>query len=107
MSFYRRFSLPVLLLNGRFDLLMPVASAERWIDTIGTPADDKRLVIYDANHWPLPRNQMIREVIDWLDHQDYLVAGMGENPAIVRAKAIFEPENLTAEDSGNNTFEDC
>lgn len=68
VSFYRRFSLPVLLLNGRFDLLMPVASAERWIDTIGTPADDKRLVIYDANHWPLPRNQMIREVIDWLDH---------------------------------------
>ena len=31
-------------------------------------------------------------------YQDYLVAGMGENPAVVRAKAIFEPENLTAED---------
>ena len=68
VSFYRRFSLPVLLLNGRFDLLVPVARAELWIDTIGTPADDKRLVIYDANHWPMPRNQMIREVIDWLDH---------------------------------------
>jgi pimeloyl-ACP methyl ester carboxylesterase len=68
VSFWRRFSLPVLLLKGRFDLLSPVVRAERWIDTIGTPADDKRLVIYDANHWPMPRNQMIREVIDWLDH---------------------------------------
>ena len=68
VSYYRRFSLPVLLLKGRFDQLLPVASAERWFNTIATPADDKRLVIYDTNHWPLPRNQMIREVIDWLDH---------------------------------------
>jgi hypothetical protein len=30
-------------------------------------------------------------------YQDFLVAGIGENPAAVRAKAVFEPENLTPE----------
>ncbi len=30
-------------------------------------------------------------------YQDYLVAGMGENPAVVRAKAIFEPDSPTAQ----------
>jgi dipeptidyl aminopeptidase/acylaminoacyl peptidase len=25
------------------------------------------MVVYDAGHWPLPRNQMTREIVNFLD----------------------------------------
>jgi dipeptidyl aminopeptidase/acylaminoacyl peptidase len=37
---------------------------------IGTPEKDKRLVFYDSGHWPLPRNQMIKETLSWLDRYE-------------------------------------
>ena len=33
---------------------------------LGTPEDDKRHVLFDSGH-ELPRNPMIKEVLDWLD----------------------------------------
>ena len=29
--------------------------------------EDKKLIFYDSGHWPLPRNQMIRETLSWLE----------------------------------------
>ena len=29
--------------------------------------EDKRLIFYDSGHWPLPRNQMIKETLSFID----------------------------------------
>ncbi len=55
------------MLNGRYDYIVPAQMAERLYQGIGTPEDDKRIVIFDSGHWPLPRNQISREISDWLD----------------------------------------
>jgi hypothetical protein len=36
-------------------------------DLLGTPSRDKRHVLYDAGHDPLPRSQVVREILSWLD----------------------------------------
>jgi len=35
-------------------------------DLLGTPEEDKRLVLYDTDHY-IPRNGLIKESLDWLD----------------------------------------
>ena len=62
-----RITTPVLMLNGEHDYLIPKVVAELFYDQIGTPVEDKRLVFYESGHWPLPRNQMIRESLAWMD----------------------------------------
>lgn len=34
---------------------------------LGTPADKKRHVVYDAGHAVLPRREVVRETLDWFD----------------------------------------
>jgi len=34
---------------------------------LGTPEKDKRHALFDSGHVP-PRNDIIRETLDWLDH---------------------------------------
>jgi hypothetical protein len=34
--------------------------------SLGTPAKDKRTAVFDAGHI-VPRNEMIKETLDWLD----------------------------------------
>ena len=50
---------------------LTTASAERSVRhlraLLGTPAAAKRHVVYDAGHDPLPRSQVIREILAWLD----------------------------------------
>ena len=36
-------------------------------ELLGTPASEKRHVVFDAGHDPLPRSQVIREILVWLD----------------------------------------
>lgn len=67
VTFYRRLHVPVLMLNGRYDPIVSRGQARRFYDGIGTPAEDKRLVLYETGHWPLPRNEIAREIGDWLD----------------------------------------
>ena len=62
-----RLDLPILMLNGQQDYLVPPAAPNAMYASIGTPEEDKRLVFYDSGHWPLPRNQMIKETLAWLD----------------------------------------
>jgi dienelactone hydrolase len=59
--------LPVLMLNGRSDFFYPVeTSQDPLYRLLGTPANEKRRVLFDAGHL-LPRNDVIRESLDWLD----------------------------------------
>ncbi len=60
--------IPVLMLSGEFDAMVPVANARRYFELLGTPAADKRHVIAVGGHF-IPRAVVIRETIDWLDQQ--------------------------------------
>jgi eukaryotic-like serine/threonine-protein kinase len=68
VNFLPRAHLPVLMLAGRYDFTYPVETRQKPLfQLLGTPAEHKRLVIFeDAGHVP-PRIQLIREVLDWLD----------------------------------------
>ena len=67
IHFAPRVKLPVLMLNGRSDYFYPVeTSQEPLFRMLGTPAEDKRHVVFESGHAP-PRNELIRETLDWLD----------------------------------------
>lgn len=56
------------MLGGRYDYENPVETHQQgMMDLFSTPEEHKRLVIYDAGHLPLPRGEMIREILGWLD----------------------------------------
>ncbi len=66
--YVRHVRIPVLMLNGRYDAVFPVESSQRPLfQFLGTPATDKRHVIYEAGHADLPKAALIQESIRWLD----------------------------------------
>ena len=63
-----RITVPVLLLAGRYDYIFPVETSQvPFMDLLGTPDKDKRHVVFEAGHLPLPRSEVIRETLEWLD----------------------------------------
>lgn len=67
INFAPRVKAPVLMLNGRFDYFYPTApSQEPMFRLLGTPKEHKRRVLYDTGH-DVPRNEMIKESLNWLD----------------------------------------
>jgi formylglycine-generating enzyme required for sulfatase activity/pimeloyl-ACP methyl ester carboxylesterase len=68
ISFAPRVKIPALMINGRYDFIFPVeASQQPMFRFLGTPEKDKRYVLIDSGHVP-PRNDVIRETLNWLDH---------------------------------------
>ena len=66
-SFASRVTQPVLMISGKNDILRPVETFQRpMFESLGTADEDKRHAILDGGHLP-PRNQLIRETLDWLD----------------------------------------
>lgn len=63
-----RVRIPVLMLSGEFDPVVPLREAERYFAAIGTPEPDKRHVVEPGGHF-VPRDVLIREVLSWLDEQ--------------------------------------
>ncbi len=60
-------SLPVLMINGRNDFLLPLETSVRPSFALqGAPDEHKRLVILDGGHVP-SNNDVICKVLDWLD----------------------------------------
>jgi eukaryotic-like serine/threonine-protein kinase len=58
---------PVLMLNGRYDFLWPPRiSQEPMFRLLGTPTEQRRRVVYDTGH-DVPRPEMIKESLNWLD----------------------------------------
>ncbi len=57
------------MLNGRFDAIEPVETAQRpMFDLLGTPKDRKKWVVFDDDHGlPGHRNELAREALAWLD----------------------------------------
>jgi eukaryotic-like serine/threonine-protein kinase len=67
VNFAPRVTLPVLMVNGRYDFTMPLeASQLTQFRALGTPARDKRHVIFDTVHRILP-NEFAKEILSWLD----------------------------------------
>ena len=67
VNFAPRMTVPVLMLNGRFDNYYPtVSSQEPLFRLLGTPAEHKRRVVYDGAH-NIPRTDMIKEVVNWME----------------------------------------
>ena len=55
------------MLNGSFDFIFPVkTSQEPMFRLLGTPKEHKRRVLYDTGH-DIPRIEMIKETLNWLD----------------------------------------
>jgi pimeloyl-ACP methyl ester carboxylesterase len=58
------------MLGGQFDYVFPLEASQRPLFTLlGTPAADKRHVVFPGVGHDLPRvvNEVIREVLPWLD----------------------------------------
>jgi pimeloyl-ACP methyl ester carboxylesterase len=68
VNYLPRITLPVLMLEARYDHLFPPdLSQQPLLALLGAPADQKRQVLFDAGHGPLPRGQVIHETLAWLD----------------------------------------
>jgi dienelactone hydrolase/predicted Ser/Thr protein kinase len=61
---------PVLMLNGSNDFFFPVETNQRVLyRLLGTPAKDKRHIVFPTAHdVSVMRNEVMHEVLGWLDH---------------------------------------
>jgi serine/threonine protein kinase/dienelactone hydrolase len=67
VNYVGRVRVPTLMINGRFDTILPLETAIRPLyDLLGTPDEHKQLILYDTDHIP-PRNEFIKETLVWLD----------------------------------------
>jgi eukaryotic-like serine/threonine-protein kinase len=67
INFAPRAKMPVLMLNGRFDFYLPEDTTQiPMFQLLGAPESQKRRVVYDTGH-NIPRPELIRESLDWLD----------------------------------------
>ena len=66
-NFTPRVKIPMLMLSGRYDFVFPTRSSqEHMFALLGTPSSDKKRIVYDTGH-AIPRNEMIKETLDWFD----------------------------------------
>ena len=62
-----RVTIPTLMLNGRYDFVFPVETSQKpMFDFLGTPREQKNYILYNTAH-NVPRNEMIKETLDWFD----------------------------------------
>ncbi|HXW92198.1 MAG TPA: SUMF1/EgtB/PvdO family nonheme iron enzyme [Terriglobales bacterium] len=67
INFVPRVTIPVLMINGRYDFDTPLNTCQiPLFRLLGTPLKDKRQALFDTGH-VVPRNEMIKETLDWLD----------------------------------------
>lgn len=55
------------MLNGSYDFMYPVESSqEAFFRLLGSREDQKKHLLYGTSH-NLPRNEFIKETLNWLD----------------------------------------
>ncbi len=68
LHFLPRFKTPVLMLNGKYDFFFPYETSQRpFFELLGTSKEHKRIISYDGGH-SVPRTQLVKETLEWLDH---------------------------------------
>jgi formylglycine-generating enzyme required for sulfatase activity/tRNA A-37 threonylcarbamoyl transferase component Bud32/dienelactone hydrolase len=67
INFISRVKQPVLMLNGHYDFFFPVESTqEPFYRLLGSRKDQKKRMLYESGH-NIPRNELIKETLNWLD----------------------------------------
>jgi formylglycine-generating enzyme required for sulfatase activity/dienelactone hydrolase len=67
INFISHVKQPTLMLNGRYDFFFPVEETqEPFYRLLGSPKDQKKHLLYETGH-NIPRNELIKEGLDWLD----------------------------------------
>ena len=67
VNFASRVTIPTLMLNGRYDFFFPVdISQTPMFEAFRTPKDQKDRKLFDGGHG-IPRVELIREILTWLD----------------------------------------
>ncbi|GMR14352.1 MAG: hypothetical protein BMS9Abin29_2603 [Gemmatimonadota bacterium] len=67
LNYVTRVRTPTLMLNGRYDNILDIeGQVKPMFELLGTPAEYKRLILYDTDHIP-PRTEYIKETLAWLD----------------------------------------
>jgi pimeloyl-ACP methyl ester carboxylesterase len=69
INYVTRVTQPVLMVNGRFDAIEPVETAQRpMFELLGSPKDRKKWVVFEDDHsLPAHNNELAREALAWLD----------------------------------------
>lgn len=67
INFAPRSTVPVLMINGKYDFDTPLNTLQLPLfRLLGAAPKDKRHVLFESGHGP-PRNEVIKETLDWLD----------------------------------------
>ena len=71
INFLPHVRIPVLMVNGAYDSILPVTTSQEpmW-QRLGTAPAQKRHIVFNAGHAvtvPEVRNDLVREVLSWLD----------------------------------------
>jgi cephalosporin-C deacetylase-like acetyl esterase len=67
INFTSRVKQPVLMLNGRYDFFFPLESTQDpFYQLLGSKKDQKKRMLYETGH-NIPRNELIKEILNWLD----------------------------------------
>jgi len=68
LNYAGHITMPLLLLSGEHDFVYPLETvAKPLFERIGTNADQKRHVVFDAGHMMFPRGPMTEEILAWLN----------------------------------------
>jgi eukaryotic-like serine/threonine-protein kinase len=67
INFVSRVKQPTLMLNGRYDFFFPVETTqEPFYRLLGSKKEQKKHMLYETGH-NIPRNELIKESLDWYD----------------------------------------
>ncbi|MDH4057768.1 MAG: SUMF1/EgtB/PvdO family nonheme iron enzyme [Cyclobacteriaceae bacterium] len=67
LNYLPRVTQPVLMLNGKHDMFFPLETSQKpMYNLLGTPAKDKKQIIYEAGHL-VPRTDFVKETLIWFD----------------------------------------
>jgi formylglycine-generating enzyme required for sulfatase activity/dienelactone hydrolase/predicted Ser/Thr protein kinase len=66
VNYAPRSRIPVLMIKGKDDYAVG-EHAQQLLDLFGTPPGQKRLALVEGGHIPARREDVMREVLDWLD----------------------------------------
>jgi formylglycine-generating enzyme required for sulfatase activity/dienelactone hydrolase len=77
INFVSRVTIPVIMLNGKYDHFFPVESSQiPMYQLLGTPPENKKHFLYEEGH-SVPREEIVRESLAWLER--YLRGEEGES----------------------------
>jgi pimeloyl-ACP methyl ester carboxylesterase len=67
INYVTRVEQPTLMLNGELDFFFPEETSQKpMFELLGTPAEHKKRLVFPGGH-SVPRTEMIRESLTWLD----------------------------------------